>query len=42
MSCSLNEHVLLLFWNEGERKKEDSETILGQILTAVITQRELS
>lgn len=27
MSCSVNEHVLLLFWNEGERKKEHSETI---------------
>lgn len=29
MSCSVNEHVLLLFWRERERKKEDSETILG-------------
>ena len=38
----MNEHVLLLFWNEGERKKEDSETILGQQVTAVITQRQHS
>lgn len=37
----MNEPVLLLFWNEGEiKKKEDSETILGQQVRPVITQRQ--
>lgn len=30
------------FGMKEKEKKEDSETILGQILTAVFTQRELS
>lgn len=42
MSCFTNEPILLLFWNAEERKKEDSETILGQQLRAVFTQRQLS
>lgn len=39
---ALGMNMYYLFWNEEERRKEDSETILGQQLRAVFTQRELS
>lgn len=39
---ALGMNMYYLFWNEEERRKEDSETILGQQLRAVFTQTELS